>query len=68
MTKNINTVIILLKCPHLPTHMHYDVVCCIVSAEVVHATPNVQQAQHLFVNVMHSQLDTTLCWMTPHIL
>jgi len=36
--------------------MHYDVIGCIVSDEVVHATPNVQQAQLLFVTVMHSQL------------
>jgi len=29
---------------------------CIVSDEVVDATPNAQQAQLLSVNVMHSQL------------
>jgi len=58
----------LLKCPQLPTHMHYDVDGCIVSDAVVHATPNVQQALLLFVNVMHSQLINSLLDDTPHIL
>jgi len=51
---------ILLECPYLPTHMLQDVDGCIVSDEVVHATPNVQQAQLLFVNVMYSQLINSL--------
>jgi len=44
--------------------MHYDVDGC----KVVHATPNVQQAQLLFVIVMHSQLKNSLLDDTPYLL
>jgi len=62
--KSINAVIILLQC--LNVHTHVD--GCIVSDEVVHATPNVQQAQLLFVNVMHSQLVNSLLDDTPYLV
>jgi len=48
--------------------MHWDVDGCITSAEVVHATPNVQQALLLFVNVMHSQLKNLPLDDTPYFV
>jgi len=48
--------------------MHYDVDGCIVSDEVVHATPNAEQALLLFVNVMHSQLKNSLLDDIPYLV
>jgi len=68
MMMMINSVIVLLKCLHLPTHMHQDVDGCIVRYAMVHAKPNVQQALLLFVNVMHPQLINSLLDDTPYFV
>lgn len=50
------------------TNMHSGVDGCIVCDAVVHVMANVQQALLLFVNVMHSQLKKTRCWMTSRLM
>jgi len=55
LNKYIETVITVA---HSVLHMleeANDIVRCIVSDALVHATPHVQQALHQFVNVLHSR-------------
>jgi len=63
---DINTVEMLLKCLHLPTHMLQDLTS--VTQRYMHATPNVQQALLLFVNVMYRQLIKLLMENTLYLV